>query len=158
MSQVFFKTFVSENLDLIRHICRAYARDEEELKDFIQEVTVQLWKSHEKFQGKSQVSTWVYRVALNVCLSLARKNKRQIQTFSLDKIDVSEDLSTEEKEQIELLYASIRKLKEGDRAIMLLYLENKSYKEIAEILGISVTNVGVKVNRLKNQLKKMING
>lgn len=158
MSQAFFKTFVTENMDLIRHICRAYARSEEELKDFIQEVTVQLWKSHERFEGKSQVSTWVYRVALNVCLSLARKNKRQVQTFSIDKVDISEDVSTEEKEQIEQLYGAIRKLKEGDRAILLLYLENKSYKEIAEILGISVTNVGVKVNRLKNQLKNMING
>lgn len=158
MSQAFFKTFVTENMDLIRHICRAYARNEEELKDFIQEVTVQLWRSHHRFEGKSQVSTWVYRVALNVCLSLARKNKRQVQTFSIDKVDISEDVSTEEKEQIEMLYGAIRKLKEGDRAIILLYLENKSYKEIAEILGISVTNVGVKVNRLKNQLKKMVNG
>ena len=158
MSQAFFKTFVDENLTLINHICRAYAQDEEELKDFIQEVTIQLWKSHERFEGKSQVSTWVYRLALNVSMSLSRKKKKRVQTTSLDQIDPSEDIDNTEKEQIEALYRAIRQLKEGDRAIVLLYLENKSYKEIAEILGMTVTNVGVKVNRLKNQLKKMIDG
>lgn len=158
MSQTFFKTFVTENMDLIRHLCRAYARDEDELKDFVQEVTLQLWRSHEKFQGNSQISTWVYRVTLNVCLSLSRKSKREVPTSSLDTVDVSEEVSTIEKEQIEALYKAVRKLKEADRAIILLYLEDKSYKEMAEILGMTVTNIGVKVNRLKVQLKKMING
>jgi RNA polymerase sigma-70 factor (ECF subfamily) len=158
VSQTFFKTFVTENIDLIRHICRAYARNEEDLQDLMQEVTVQLWRSHKRFQGKSRVSTWVYRVALNVCLSEARKAKRKVQTYTLDQLEIADEVSDEEKEQIELLYQSIRKLKESDRAIMLLYLEEKSYKEIAEILGMTVSNVGVKVNRLKTQLKKMING
>lgn len=143
---------------MIRHLCRAYARDEDELKDFVQEVTLQLWRSHEKFQGNSQISTWVYRVTLNVCLSLSRKSKREVPTSSLDTVDVSEEVSTIEKEQIEALYKAVRKLKEADRAIILLYLEDKSYKEMAEILGMTVTNIGVKVNRLKVQLKKMING
>ncbi len=158
MSQTFFKTFVTENIDLIRHLCRAYARNEEDLKDLMQEVTVQLWRSHKRFQGKSQVSTWVYRVTLNVCLSQARRDKRRVPTSSLDTLDFAEYVSNVEKEQIELLYQAIRKLKESDRAVVLLYLENKSYKEIADILGMTVSNVGVKVNRLKNQLKKMIHG
>lgn len=145
-------------MDMIQHICRAYARDAEELKDFVQEVTIQLWRSHEKFENRAKVSTWVYRVTLNVCLSMAKKNKRAIDSVPLDHINYSEDIDETEKEQIELLYGNIRKLKEGDRAIVLLYLEDKSYKEIAEILGITVSNVGVKVNRLKNQLKSMING
>jgi len=158
VSQTFFRTFVTENIDLIRHICRAYARNEEDLQDLMQEATVQLWRSHKRFEGKSQISTWVYRVTLNVCLSQARKSKRQVQTYPLDTLDFADNISNDEKEQIELLYKSIRKLKESDRAIMLLYLEEKSYKEIAEILGLTVSNVGVKVNRLKNQLKKMIHG
>lgn len=145
-------------MDMIQHICRAYARDAEELKDFVQEVTIQLWRSHEKFENRAKVSTWVYRVTLNVCLSMAKKNKRTIDSVPLDNVNYSEDIDETEKEQIELLYANIRKLKEGDRAIIVLYLEDKSYKEIAEILGITVSNVGVKVNRLKNQLKSMING
>ncbi|MEL6560581.1 MAG: sigma-70 family RNA polymerase sigma factor [Bacteroidota bacterium] len=158
MSKAFFKTFVQQNMDMIQHICRAYARDAEELKDFVQEVTIQLWRSHEKFENRAKVSTWVYRVTLNVCLSMAKKNKRTIDSVPLDNVNYSEDIDETEKEQIELLYANIRRLKEGDRAIIVLYLEDKSYKEIAEILGITVSNVGVKVNRLKNQLKSMING
>ncbi len=158
MSQDFFKAFVTENLGIIRSLCRAYARDEEDLKDLMQEVTLQLWKSHKRFEGRSQISTWVYRVTLNVCLSQVKKQKKEIGKFSLDKIELAEDIDETEKEQIELLYQAIRKLKEGDRAIMLLYLENKSYKEMSDILGITVSNVGVKVNRLKNQLKGMING
>ncbi|MGB3466638.1 MAG: sigma-70 family RNA polymerase sigma factor, partial [Cyclobacteriaceae bacterium] len=134
------------------------ARDAEELKDFVQEVTIQLWRSHEKFENRAKVSTWVYRVTLNVCLSMAKKNKRTVVAVPLINSNYSEDIDETEKEQIELLYNTIRRLKEGDRAIVLLYLEDKSYKEIAEILGITVSNVGVKVNRLKNQLKSMING
>ena len=145
-------------MDKIQHICRAYARDAEELKDFVQEVTIQLWRSHEKFENRAKVSTWVYRVTLNVCLSMAKKNKRTVESVPLDNVNYHEDIDETEKEQIELLYNNVRKLKEGDRAIVLLYLEDKSYKEIAEILGITVSNVGVKVNRLKNQLKSMING
>ncbi len=158
MSSTFFKTFVSENMDMIRHICRVYARNEEELKDFIQEVTIQLWRSHKKFENRSKVSTWVYRVTLNVCLAMSRKNSRSVDAVSLDNVQVSEEIDEVEKEQIELLYRAVRKLKEADRAIVLLYLENKSYKEIAEILGITVSNVGVKVNRLKTQLKSIIDG
>lgn len=145
-------------MGVIRHICGVYARNEEELKDFIQEVTIQLWRSHVKFEMKSKVSTWVYRVTLNVCLSMSRKNKKAFESVSLDNVQLAQDNDTEEKEQIELLYKAVRMLKDADRAIILLYLENKSYKEIAEILGMTVTNVGVKVNRLKNQLKKMIDG
>lgn len=158
MSKAFFKTFVQQNIDMIQHICRAYARDAEELKDFVQEVTIQLWRSHSKFENRSKVSTWVYRVTLNVCLSMAKKNKRMVESVPLDNLNFKEDIDEAEKEQIELLYSNIRKLREGDRAVVLLYLEDKSYKEIAEILGMTVSNVGVKVNRLKNQLKSMING
>ena len=143
---------------LIMHICRAYSRDEEALKDLVQEVTLQLWRSHQSFKGNSQLSTWVYRVTLNVCLSHSKKLKKKLDTVPLDySISKSEDIDPE-KEQIEMLYHGIRKLKESDRAIILLYLEDKSYKEMSEILGITVSNVGVKVNRLKDKLKQMING
>ncbi len=140
------------------HLCRAYSRDEESLKDLVQEVTLQLWRSHKSFKGNSQLSTWVYRVTLNVCLSHSKKLKRKPDTISLDYgISKSEEIDPE-KEQIEKLYHGIRQLKESDRAIILLYLEDKSYKEMSDILGITVSNVGVKVNRLKERLKQMING
>ena len=88
-------------------------------------------------------------MTLNVCLAMSKKNKRSVESVSLDNVQVSEEIDEVEKEQIELLYDAVRTLKEADRAIVLLYLENKSYKEIAEILGMTVTNVGVKVNRIE---------
>ena len=143
---------------LIMHLCRAYSRDEESLKDLVQEVTLQLWRSHKSFKGNSQLSTWVYRVTLNVCLSHSKKLKRKPDTISLDYgISKSEEVDPEQ-EQIEKLYRGIRQLKESDRAIILLYLEDKSYKDMSDILGITVSNVGVKVNRLKEKLKQLING
>ena len=140
------------------HICRAYSKDEESLKDLVQEVTLQLWRSHKSFKGNSQLSTWAYRVTLNVCLSHAKKIKRKPETVSLEWGASIREEDDVEKEQIERLYQGIRLLKESDRAIVLLYLEDKSYKEMSEILGITVSNVGVKVNRLKDKLKQMING
>lgn len=156
MSKEFFKSFVEENMGIIRHICKVYAKDSDDLQDLIQEVTFQLWKSHQNFEGKSQVSTWVYRVTLNVCLYFARKSKRNFETIPLFDVDRSEDINETEKEQIELLYHSIKRLNESDRAIALLYLDDKSYQEMSDILGITVSNVGVKVNRMKEKLKKMI--
>ena len=158
MSEDFFKSYVQENISLIMHLCRAYARDEESLKDLVQEVTLQLWRSHQSFKGNSQLSTWVYRVTLNVCLSHSKKVKKRVDTVPLEWGAGTTEERDEEKEQIEKLYEGIKRLKEADRAIVLLYLEDKSYKEMSEILGITVTNVGVKVNRLKDKLKQMING
>lgn len=158
MSKDFFKSYVDENIALINHLCRAYANHQEELKDLIQEVTLQLWRSHQSYKGKAALSTWVYRVTLNVCLSHSKKMKKVPQMVSLDWREDTADENDHEKEQIERLYTAIKQLNESDRAIVLLYLENKSYKEMSDILGISVTNVGVKVNRLKVKLKKMIHG
>lgn len=158
MSSDFVESFIDENISLITHICRAYSNDEDSLKDLIQEVSLQLWRSHASFKGNSQISTWVYRVALNVCLSHSRKMQRKPETIPLDWKDHAPEKDDPEKDQIEMLYAGIKKLKESDRAIILLYLEDKSYKEMSDILGITVSNVGVKVNRLKEKLKQIIHG
>lgn len=158
MSKDFVNSFVEQNMGLIMHLCRAYSRDEESLKDLVQEVTLQLWRSHKSFKGNSQLSTWVYRVTLNVCLSHSKRMKRIPETVPLEWKHHTSEAEDPEKEQIEKLYAGIKQLKESDRAIILLYLEDKSYKEMSDILGITVTNVGVKVNRLKDKLKQLING
>lgn len=155
MGKEFFKKFIEENQAIIHRICRAYSNSNEEFKDYTQEVALQLWKSHEKFQGNAQISTWVYRVALNVCLSHIRKKK--INTSPLLEHDVSYEEEGDE-EQLNALYAALKKIKEADRAIILLYLEDKSYKEMAEILGLTVSNVGVKVSRIKIELKSIIHG
>ncbi|MEQ9467322.1 MAG: RNA polymerase sigma factor [Ekhidna sp.] len=158
MSEDFFKTYVEEHMSIIMHLCRAYARDHETLKDLVQEVTLQLWRSHQSFEGNSQLSTWVYRVTLNVCLSHSKRLKRKVETVPIEWKTDAIDEADPEMEQIEKLYQGIRKLPEAERAIILLYLEDKSYKEMSEILGITVSNVGVKVNRLKEKLKSIING
>ncbi|MTI41456.1 RNA polymerase sigma factor [Fulvivirga lutimaris] len=154
----FFKDFVEENKGIIYKICRVYANDREELQDFVQEVTIQLWKSSQNFENRSKLSTWVYRVTLNVCLTLSRKNKRRVDTVGLLSTDYIDDTDNTEQEQISALYAAIRKLNDADKAITLLYLEDKSYQEIADILGITVSNVGVKITRVKSKLNDIING
>ncbi|MEQ9166497.1 MAG: sigma-70 family RNA polymerase sigma factor [Fulvivirga sp.] len=154
----FFKDFVEENKGIIYKICRVYANDREEMQDFVQEVTIQLWKSSQNFENRSKLSTWVYRVTLNVCLTLSRKNKRRVDTVGLLSTDYIDDTDHTEQEQISALYTGIRKLNDADKAIILLYLEDKSYQEIADILGITVSNVGVKITRVKSKLNDIING
>ena len=155
-SDTFFKEFIEDNIATIYKICRAYANDSEELKDFVQEVTIQLWRSHKNFENRSKISTWVYRVTLNVCLTLSKKRSRTIDTVSLLSTDYYDSNDEVEREQVATLYRSIKRLRESERAIVLLYLDDKSYKEIAEILGITVTNVGARVNRVKNQLREIV--
>lgn len=152
-----FQELLNNNHRIISKICRAYTDNPEDFNDYQQECIVQLWQSFDSFRGASRVSTWVYRVCLNVCLSQLRLKKRRIPTAHDFPMDIKDTRDTSDEENLEILYKAIRLLKEGDRAIVLLYLEEKSYKEMAEILGITVTNVGAKVNRAKNQLKSIIN-
>lgn len=155
-----FERLVTENAAILNKICRVYTNSEEDFDDYYQEVTIQLWSSFQNFRGDSQVSTWVYRVAINTCLGLLRKEKKRIITDELN--DRHETAESNEQaildEQLQKLYSAIKKLKEVDRAIILLHLEDKSYKEVAEIMGITLSNVGVKINRIKSQLKQLIYG
>ncbi|HBH25016.1 MAG TPA: RNA polymerase [Cytophagales bacterium] len=156
MEEATFNELIRKNSAIISRICRAYTNGEEEFKDYFQEVSIQLWRSLKSFRGEAQPSTWVYRVTLNVCLTQQRKNS--IDTVPLQNYDQFEDEVVEKEETIQQLYRALKKLPEPDRAVILLYLEDKSYKEMAEILGISISHVGVKLNRIKAQLKKMLNG
>jgi len=154
-----FKKLLNENRQVISKICNAYSNNEEEFEDYFQEVALQIWKSYESFEGKSKISTWIYRISLNVCLSEIRKKERRISTYSLKpEIDSLKQEQKDNQEQIKELYRAIRTLKKIDRAIIILYLEEKQYKEMAEILGISVSNIGVKINRIKKELKEKLNG
>ena len=159
MSSAFYNRFIRENAGIISKICRAYTDTPEDFNDYFQEVCLQLWKNHESFQEKSAVSTWVYRVSLNVCLTQFKKTKKRIDTdpIPLHFMGVQEEEGAE-AEQLKVLYAAIKQLKEADRAIIILYLEEKSYQEIAEILGTNANHVGVKINRIKNTLKTLIHG
>lgn len=154
MKKVDFKTLLEENKNIIGKICRAYANDEEEFQDYFQEVSLQIWKAYDSFKGHSKISTWIYRIALNVCLSELRKEKKRVDTHEYQpNYDIADDVDDHQQERVNALYTAIKTLKKTDRAIILLYLEDKSYKEMANILGITTTNIGVKINRLKQELK-----
>lgn len=158
MSEAFYQNHIEPHLGIIVKICRAYSGSKQEYEDFFQETCLQLWKSRQQFQNQSKWSTWVYRVALNVCMSLVRK-RRQADSWE----ETHEGLQTEqnrafENEEVSQLYAAIRRLSEVDRAIILLYLEEKSYAEISEVLGTNVNHIGVKINRIKERLKKQLDG
>lgn len=149
-----FAKIVKENKSSIYTICYMFSNKEDEVNDLFQEILINLWKGYEKFEGKSKISTWIYRVAMNTCISAERKKqnrKDNVQlSMDLNLYDESEDLDTK---QIQMLHKRIGKLGIIDRAIILMWLENMSYEEIAAVVGISVKNVSVKLYRIKEQLK-----
>jgi len=153
-----FQDLLEDNHKVVAKVCRIYTDKPEDFEDYYQECVVQLWRSFETFRGASKISTWVYRVCLNVCLTQLRTRKRMITSTQEHLPDIKIETDYVLEERMEMLYKAIKLLKESDRAVILLYLEDKSYKDMADILGITVTNVGAKVNRVKNQLKSIING
>ena len=152
-----FVTLLEENQNIIHKICRLYTQSEAEHKDLFQEISIQLWKSFDRFEGKSKFSTWMYRVGLNTAITLYRKDKKRIDTYALNdeisRIEVDQ-YDPVIDEQLNWLYQKIEKFSEIDKALVLLYLEDKKYDEIADTLGITAVNARVKMNRIKQRLKK----
>lgn len=142
---------------IIFKVCNAYCHDKEEQKDLVQEVILQLWNSFEKYDPQYKYSTWVYRIALNVAISHYRKSRTRgqyIGTFEASFVNIAEEKTEDNSAGIEQLEQFINELDELNRALMLLYLEGKSHDEIASILNISKSNVGTKINRIKEKLKQ----
>lgn len=161
MSSDFYTNSILPYKGIITKICRSYTYNNEDFEDYYQEVCLQIWKSRNNFKGNSEWSTWVYRISLNVCMTIFKKKKIQkLPLFDSDQeiTNQPEQYAFEKEEEINRLYNTIRQLPKVDRAYILLYLEEKSYKEIAEILGTQTTNVGVKINRIKKKLKKLYYG
>lgn len=158
LSSNFFNISIRPYAAIIIKICRAYTHTQEDFEDYYQEVCLQIWRSKDNFKEQSTWSTWIYRLTLNVCMTLQKKKK--IPIAPLDKHDfqiAQTETSSSNTEDINHLYAAIRKLSDIDRAVILLYLEEKSYQEIADIIGTSPTNIGVRINRIKKRLKKILN-
>ena len=150
-----FARIIREHKGTIYTVCYMFSKDEEEVADLFQDILVNLWKGFAKFRGDSSIRTWIYRVSLNTCISADRKKKRRGETVPLDmKINLFDD-SAEDMKQVRMLQDRISRLGPFDRAIVLLWLENLSYEEIASIGGITVKNVSVRLFRIKEQLKKM---
>ncbi len=157
MSNDFYNSHILPHKGIIIKICRAYTDSQEDFEDFYQEACLQIWKSRNAFKEKSKWSTWVYRITLNVCLTLTKKSKKRGYSIQISN-EESEENKAFENENLNLLYDTIKKLSEIDRAIILLYLEENPNKEIATIIGTSANNIAVRVNRIKKQLKNLLDG
>lgn len=160
MSSDFYTASILPYAAIIIKICRAYTNTQEDFEDYYQEVCLQIWKSKDNFQGQSEWSTWVYRLSLNVSMTLLKKKKNNHQHFASDylPVEVAEESQAFVDEPLEQLYTAIRQLSEVDRAVILLYLEEKTYQEIADIIGTNPNNIGVRIKRIKERLKKLLNG
>ncbi len=147
---------VREQKSTVYLVCYMFSKDKSEVDDLVQEVLVNLWKGFGRFEGRSDIRTWVYRVSLNTCISAARKKKRN-ETLPLTMdIDLFDENDADNR-QVDLLHSRISRLQPFDRAIVLLWLENLNYEEIGQIVGISTKNVSVRLVRIKEQLKSMSN-
>jgi RNA polymerase sigma-70 factor, ECF subfamily len=148
-----FQGWLRQYKGLIFKVVRAYARTVMDQDDLFQEITVQVWHSIPTFRHASLVSTWIYRISLNTAIKWARKERKHYQAETLDDIQhVLHDSGVKVDERLAWLYEEIYQLDEVDRSITLLMLDNFSYKEMANILGITESNVGVKINRIKKHL------
>lgn len=138
-------------------ICYMYAKNKDEANDFFQETLIRLWQGFRQFRGESNINTWVSRICINTCISSLRKKKKHARTIPLS-IDVELLEETNENgKQLAQMYRLIGKLGVLDKALILLWLDNMNYAEIAEIMGMTVSNVSVKLTRIKGKLKEMAN-
>ena len=151
-----FAQIIKEHKGTIYTVCYMFSKDADEVNDLFQEVMVNLWRGLESFAHRSDIKTWIYRVSLNTCISIERKQRRTPSVPLTMDINLFEDRD-EDTRQVSLLHRRISKLKPFDRAIVLLWLEELSYEEIGQIVGITAKNVSVRLFRIKEQLKQMSN-
>lgn len=151
-----FISYIEQNKGIIYKIAKSFNRDEEDEKDLVQEIIFQLWRAFPRFEPQYKFSTWMYRIALNVAISSYRKERRaqkSVIPITDGMISFALEDDTSQDDNLNRLYQFIHELRELDRALILLYLEERSGKEIAEITGLSEANVRTKINRVKEQLK-----
>ena len=155
MTEREFEKIVAENKGTIYTVCYMFSNDSAEVADLFQETLINLWRGSGTFRGDSALNSWIWKVALNTCITFDRKKKRGITTEPLSmNIDLFDD-ADQDNRQVAILRERISKLGPFDRAIVLLWLENLSYDEIGQIVGITPGNVSVRLVRIREQLKKM---
>ena len=157
MTQEEFVRQVQANQGIIQKICGLYGQTQPDREDLFQEIIVQLWKAVPKFQEQSRFSTWLYRVALNTAISDFRKKRRALPVIQTEvaSLEIESELIDDKDERLKTLYAAISRLQEIDKAIVMLYLEDKSYDEMEDILGISASTLRVRMNRIKEKLREL---
>ncbi len=152
-----FVNLINEHQGLIHKVCIMYENDPEVRNDLFQEIVLQLWRSFPSFRGEAKITTWMYRIALNTAISGFRKGTRKIKTEDLKEVhfNISESGDNAE-ENLQRLQLAIRQLNEIDRAMIMMALEEVPYEEIAETIGISQNNVRVRMNRIREKLRKLM--
>jgi RNA polymerase sigma-70 factor (ECF subfamily) len=153
-----FLDILEKNIGIILKIARAYSKTISDKEDLINNIMLELWKSFGRFKGDSKISTWIYRIALNTSMNYKRKREKD-RLFFLDDLKQIENLSwlieQPDSSHSEILYQCIDELNQLNKAIILLYLDGNSYDEISDITGISKTNVGTRISRIKEQIKNL---
>lgn len=153
-----FEKQISAHELLIFKVCRIYAYTDADRQDLFQEIVIQLWKAYPNFKGDSKFSTWLYRIALNTAITGLRKRKDFITSYEPAGMPLhapDDNSSHEEEERLQQLYAAIEQLNQVEKAIVMLYMEDRSYEEMEEILGMSQGNLRVKMNRIKEKLRQL---
>lgn len=155
-----FVTELENNQNIVHKVCTLYTNDRDSHNDLFQEITIQLWKAYPKFRGDSKFSTWMYRVALNTAITLYRKSKKRIRTQDYESVIfkiAANEYDPQEEQQLQLMYKAVKQLGDIEKALVFLYLEDKDYREISETLGITEVNARVKMNRIRNKLRTILN-
>ena len=156
--EALFKDIFKSNSKKIYHLCYGYTGDDDAANDLMQETFLKVWQNLDKFRNQALISTWIYRIAVNTCLSWLRVEKRQAKDELTDNIiETKGDEISEKNEQVALLYKCISKLEETERIIISMVLDEVPYAEIAEISGVSEGNLRVKIHRIKSKLTEIYN-
>ncbi len=155
MEQLFVQT-INQNQGILHKVCRIYCRNQEDHNDLFQETVLQLWKAFPSFRNESKITTWMYRIALNTAISGLRKKKVAITELEKISFQIEDKTTITIDEELQQLYKAIEYLSDIEKSIVLLYLEDKPYDEIAEITGITANYVAVKMNRIKEKLRILL--
>jgi RNA polymerase sigma factor (sigma-70 family) len=155
MDEKQFLSIVNQHQGIIHKICRLYRNGREDQEDLFQEIVFQLWRSIASYKGDAKITSWMYRIALNTAIAVYRKGKPDI-SFSDELPDYAEELNENEEIRKAQLFEALKKLDDAEKALIALYFEELSYKEIAEIIGISENYVAVKLNRIKTKIQKLL--
>ena|SRR6478735_1538271 len=149
-----FLSLINQHQNIIHKVCNLYMHDGTDKEDLFQEITLQALNAYKSFRGDAKFSTWLYRVALNTAISFYRKEKRKPVFESAYEFPDQPEETSEIEEQMQAMYQAIGSLSKIDKALVMLYLEDYSYDEISNMLGITANNVAVKMNRIKTKLKE----
>jgi RNA polymerase sigma-70 factor, ECF subfamily len=153
MQEKEFVELLNKHQNIVHKICNVYMDEPADKEDLFQEITLQAWKAIKNFRGDAQFSTWLYRVALNTAITFFKREKKKLLISTEHFQDTIQEHNPIE-EQVQAMYKAIANLSRIDKALVMLYLEDFSYKEMAEMLGMTVSNIGVKMNRIRTKLKE----